>query len=181
MTTYTLAGGCFWCIDAVFRRLKGVEESVCGYVGGEKKDAHYYMVATGKTGHAEAVQVRFNEAIIPAETLLDIFFLIHNPTTKNRQGNDIGPQYRSALFYADDTQKQVFESAIERTQALWDGPIVTEIVPLETFYEAESEHQDYFANNPADGYCGVVIVSKIVKARRAYAKWFKEPASSVKY
>ncbi len=174
MTTYTLAGGCFWCLDAVFRQLKGVMASVCGYAGGEADQADYYTVATGTTGHTESVQVTFDETIIPAETILDIFFLLHNPTTKDRQGADVGPQYRSAMFYADDTQKQEFENALQRAQAHWDEPIVTEITPLDTFYEAEPEHQDYFANNPGNGYCSVVIAPKIVKARQAYAKWFQK-------
>jgi len=174
MTTYVLAGGCFWCIDAVFRRLKGVENSISGYAGGTAEDASYYTVATGKTGHAESVQVTFNETIIPAETLLDIFFLIHDPTTLNRQGGDEGPQYRSAMFYADDTQKEIFEAAIERAKTHWDDPIVTELTPLDVFFEAEPEHQDYFNNNPGNGYCSIVIAPKIIKARQAYTKWFKE-------
>lgn len=174
MVTYTLAGGCFWCLDAVFRRLRGVESSVCGYVGGEEKDALYYAVATGETGHAESIQVTFNEAIIPKDVILDIFFLIHNPTTLNRQGNDVGPQYRSAMFYADDTQKAEFEAATERAKAHWDDPIVTELSPLDKFYEAEPEHQDYFNQNPGNGYCSIVIEPKIVKARKEYSKWFKE-------
>lgn len=174
MTTFTLAGGCFWCLDAVFRRLKGVEASICGYVGGDIEDANYYTVATGKTGHAEAVQITFDEGVIPAETVLDIFFLIHDPTTKDRQGNDVGPQYRSAMFYADDKQKQAFEMAIERAQAHWNNPIVTELTSLEVFYEVEPEHQDYFNHNPANGYCSIVIAPKITKARHAYAEWFKE-------
>ncbi len=174
MTTYTLAGGCFWCLDAVFRRLKGVEESISGYAGGIEKDADYYRVATGTTGHAESVQVTFDETIIPKETILDIFFLIHDPTTKDRQGNDVGPQYRSAMFYENDEQKAEFEAAIERAENHWDNPIVTELTPLEKFYEAEPEHQDYFTNNPANPYCSVVIDPKIVKARKEYTKWFKE-------
>lgn len=173
MTTYTIAGGCFWCLDAVFRRLKGVESSVCGYAGGSTEDADYYRVATGKTGHAESVQLVFNETIIPKETVLDIFFLIHNPTTKDRQGNDVGPQYRSAMFYENDEQKADFEAAITRAATHWDDPIVTELTPLEKFYDAEPEHQDYFTNNPANPYCSVVIDPKIVKARKAYTKWFK--------
>lgn len=176
MITYTLAGGCFWCLDAVFRRLKGVESSVCGYAGGESEDAHYYVVASGKTDHAESVQVTFDESTIPAATILDIFFLIHNPTTLNRQGNDKGPQYRSAMFYSDDVQKAEFEAAIERAKAHWDDPIVTELTPLEKFYEAEPEHQDYFNQNPGNGYCSIVIEPKIVKARKEYSKWFKEEA-----
>ena len=174
MTTYTIAGGCFWCIDAVLRRLKGVESSLCGYAGGVAEEAHYYTVASGRTNHAEAVQITFDETIIPVDTLLNIFFLIHNPTTLNRQGADEGPQYRSAMFYETDAQKKVFEAAIERAQINWDDPIVTELSALEKFYEAESEHQDYFNNNPGNGYCSIVIAPKIIKARSAYKDWFEE-------
>lgn len=173
MTTYVLAGGCFWCLDAVFRRLKGVSESICGYAGGSSDDAHYYRVATGKTSHAESVRITFDEALIPREVILDIFFLIHDPTTKDRQGNDTGPQYRSALFYADNSQKADFDEAIERAKNHWDDPIVTELMQLDTFYDAEPEHQDYFNNNPANGYCSIVIAPKIVKARKAYSEWFQ--------
>lgn len=173
MIALTVAGGCFWCIDAVFRRLKGVSSSVCGYTGGTKEDATYYRVASRQTGHAESVQVTFDETIIPADTLLDIFFLIHNPTTLNRQGNDEGPEYRSAVFYTDDSQKLLFERAIARAQETWADPIVTEVAPLDVFYEAEPEHQDYFNNNPGNGYCSIVIEPKIVKARHAYSEWFK--------
>ena len=174
MTTYVLAGGCFWCLDAVFRRLKGVETSICGYSGGSAEDANYYTVATGTTDHTESVRVTFNESIIPTEVILDIFFLIHDPTTKDRQGADIGPQYRSAMFYTNDTQHKAFEAALERAQAHWEQPIVTEVSPLENFYEAEPEHQDYFSHNPAAGYCSVVIAPKITKARAAHLTWFKE-------
>ena len=173
MTTYVLAGGCFWCLDAVFRRLRGVSSVVSGYTGGEASDASYYTVATGNTGHAEAVQVMFDETVIAPSTILDIFFLIHDPTTKNRQGADVGSQYRSAMFYVDGAQRGEFESAIERAGAYWDAPIVTDLAPLEGFYEAEPEHQDYFANNPSNGYCSVVIEPKIAKARAAYTKWFE--------
>lgn len=173
MTTYTLAGGCFWCLDAVFRKLKGVDSSLCGYTGGNEHDADYTRVASGRTGHAESVQVTFDESIIPAETLLDIFFLIHDPTTLNRQGADKGPQYRSAMFYADTTQKAEFEAAVARAQTHWDDPIVTELALLETFYEAEPEHQDYFENNPANPYCSIVIGPKVTKARREHKEWFK--------
>lgn len=174
MTTYTLAGGCFWCTDAVFRRLSGVESSICGYSGGSEEDADYYSVASGRTGHAESVQVTFDEAVIPPEVLLDIFFLIHDPTTLNRQGADEGPQYRSAMFYVDEEQEAVFEAALDRAEEHWEDDIVTDLTPLKAFYEAEPEHQDYFTHNPANGYCSIVILPKIVKARRAYAKWFKE-------
>ena len=176
MTTYNLAGGCFWCLDAVFRQLKGVDSSYCGYIGGSKLTAHYYAVASGITKHAESVQVTFDETIIPKETILDIFFLIHNPTTLNEQGADVGTQYRSAMFYVDDEQKNEFEQAIERAQANWDDPIVTEISELKDFYMGEPEHQDYFANNPTSGYCYVVIEPKVVKARKEFSKWFGDDA-----
>lgn len=174
MTTYVLAGGCFWCLDAIYRRLKGVETVYSGYVGGQTVNPSYHEVATGETGHAEAVQITFDESIIPAEAILDLFFLIHDPTTLNRQGADIGTQYRSAMFYKDDDQRIVFEEAIKRAHKHWSEPIVTEISKLETFYPAEEEHQDYFNKNPGNGYCTVVIAPKIVKARAAYAKYFKE-------
>ena len=174
MTTYTIAGGCFWCLDAVYRGLKGVDSSICGYVGGSKMTAHYYTVASGLTKHAESVQITFDETIIPPDVILDIFFLIHNPTTLNRQGADVGSQYRSAMFYTDERQKAEFEAAIERAKTHWDDPIVTELTQLEMFYEAEPEHQDYFNNNPGNGYCSIVIEPKIIKARSAYNKWFKE-------
>lgn len=176
MTTYTIAGGCFWCLDAVFRGLAGVSSSFCGYAGGTSEEASYYTVATGQTGHAESVQVTFDETAIPKEVILDIFFLIHDPTTKDQQGNDVGPQYRSAMFYENDEQKQEFDAAIERAKTNWGDSIVTQVTPLEKFYEAEAEHQDYFNNNPGNGYCSVVIAPKIVKARKNYTQWFKEVA-----
>ncbi len=173
MTNYVLAGGCFWCIDAVFRELRGVSDSVVGYAGGSERDASYYTVASGTTEHAESVRVTFDENVLPREALLDIFFASHNPTTKNRQGADVGPQYRSAMFYADDAQKMAFEAARDRAQKIWDNPIVTEITPLDSFYPAEPEHQDYFANNPANPYCSVVISPKLAKVRATYADYFK--------
>lgn len=172
MTTYVLAGGCFWCLDAVYRGIKGVGEVVSGYSGGDTTDPSYEQVSTGRTGHAEAVRITFDESTIPADTILDIFFLIHDPTTLNRQGNDVGPQYRSAMFYADDSQKVAFGAAIERAKKHWDEPIVTEITMLDQFYPAEEYHQDYFNKNPGNGYCSIVIAPKIVKARQAYKEWF---------
>lgn len=174
MTTYTLAGGCFWCLDAVFRRLKGVESSMCGYAGGDESEADYYQVASGSTKHAESVQVTFDEAVISKETILDIYFLIHDPTTLNQQGADKGPQYRSAMFYESDEQKAEFEAAVDRAKSNWDNPIVTELTGLPRFYEAEPEHQDYFTNNPANPYCSVVINPKVAKAKKEYTKYFKE-------
>lgn len=174
MTTFILGGGCFWCLDAVFRRLEGVQKSECGYAGGTKKNPRYYDVASGHTGHAEVVRITFDESILPAETLLEIYFLIHDPTTLNRQGADVGSQYRSIMLPTDERQKQQFHAAIRHASTLWDDPIVTQIEPLELFYKAEAEHQDYFNKNPAAGYCTVVIAPKIIKARRAYKRWFKE-------
>jgi peptide-methionine (S)-S-oxide reductase len=172
MTTYVLAGGCFWCLDAVFRELRGVTESVCGYAGGTEADANYYRVASGATDHAEVVKVTFDESILPKDVLLDIFFAIHNPTTLNRQGADAGPQYRSAMFYADDERKKEFEAAIERASKDWDDPIVTVLSPLDTFYIAEAEHQDYYNQNPFSGYCSFVISPKVKKARKNFAQYY---------
>lgn len=174
MTTYVLAGGCFWCLDAVYRRVKGVTSVVSGYTGGTTINPGYYDVATGTTGHAEAVKVEFDESVIPADVILDIFFLAHDPTTLNRQGADVGTQYRSGMFYIDDAQKLQFEQAVGRAQKIWDDPIVTEMTPLDTFYGAEDEHQDYFNKNPEAGYCSVVIAPKVAKVRATYADWFVE-------
>lgn len=176
MTKFVLGGGCFWCLDAVYRQIKGVTKSECGYAGGDGMP-NYYKVATGTTGHAEVVRVTFDESIIPADTLLDIYFLMHNPTTLNRQGADIGTQYRSVMLYENNDQKTLFESARNRAQKIWDDPIVTEITPLEKFYIAEDEHQNYFANNPGAGYCTIVIEPKISKVRSHYAQWFKKEES----
>lgn len=174
MTTYVIAGGCFWCLDAVYRRLKGVESVVSGYAGGGTLNPTYEQVSTGETGHAEVVQVTFDESVIPSDVILDLFFLIHDPTTLNRQGADVGTQYRSAMYYTDSAQKEVFEAAIERAKTHWDDPFTTELAPLDTFYPAEDYHQDYFNNNPGNGYCSIVITPKIVKARSAYTEWFKD-------
>lgn len=174
MTTYVLGGGCFWCFDAIYRRIRGVTKVESGYAGGKTGNPSYRQVAAGETGHAEVVRVTFDETTIPAETILAIYFLTHNPTTLNRQGADVGPQYRSIMLYADNSQKTAFEAAILSAQKVWDDPIVTELKPLETFFVAEEEHQDYFNKNPEAGYCSIVIVPKIIKARSAYAKWFKE-------
>jgi peptide-methionine (S)-S-oxide reductase len=171
MTEFILGGGCFWCIDAVFRQLKGVALVESGYAGGDGTP-DYYRVASGRTGHAEVVRVQFDETVLAADTLLDIFFLVHNPTTLNQQGADIGPQYRSTMMYQDEAQLALFTAARERAQQHWDDPIVTEIVPLDRYYAAEEEHQDFFNKQPASGYCSVVIAPKIIKARAAYAEWF---------
>jgi peptide-methionine (S)-S-oxide reductase len=172
MTTYTLGGGCFWCLDAVYRRIRGVNTVVSGYAGGETLDPTYYQVANGNTGHAEVVQITFDESVIPPHVILDIFFTLHDPTTLNRQGADTGTQYRSIMLYADEEQKEQFESAIGRAASLWDDPIVTQVAPLDVFYEAEAEHQDYFNNNPTNGYCSIVITPKVVKVRSSFSDYF---------
>jgi peptide-methionine (S)-S-oxide reductase len=172
MTTYILAGGCFWCLDAVYRRIKGVTEVVSGYIGGHVPNPTYDQVCTETTGHAEAVQVTFDESVIPGRTILDIFFTIHDPTTLDQQGADVGTQYRSALFYRGTDQETLFREAVARAETLWDDPIVTEIVEADHFYPAEDTHQDYFNNNPDAGYCSVVIVPKIIKARQKFADWY---------
>lgn len=172
MTTYVIAGGCFWCLDAVYRRLKGVEVVVSGYAGGTSKHPSYEEVSRGESGHTEVVRITFDESVIPSAIILDLFFLIHDPTTPNRQGADVGTQYRSAMFYTNDQQKMDFQTAMQRATTHWDNPIVTQIIPLDKFYPAEAEHQDYFNKNPSNGYCSIVIMPKIIKARSAYAKWF---------
>lgn len=174
MTTYVLAGGCFWCLDAIYRRIEGVSEVISGYSGGHEKDSNYEAVSTGETGHAEVVQIVFDEAKIDKNVILDLFFLIHDPTTLNRQGADVGTQYRSAMFYATEQQRKDFEAAAIRASKHWEDPIVTQITKLEAFYPAEDYHQDYFNKNPGNGYCSIVIAPKIVKARATYSKYFKE-------
>ncbi len=174
MTEFVLGGGCFWCLDAVFRRLKGVNKIECGYAGGSTPHPSYDQVSTGKTGHAEVVKVGFDDAVIPSDTILDIYFLIHNPTTLNQQGADIGTQYRSIMLFADASQQRSFEAARQRAQVIWQDPIVTEISKLSSYYTAEPEHQDYFNKHPDAGYCQIVIEPKITKARQQYREWFKE-------
>jgi peptide-methionine (S)-S-oxide reductase len=176
MTRFVLGGGCFWCLDALYRQIKGVSEVESGYAGGEG-EPNYYKVATGKTGHAEVVRVTFDESIIPVEIILDIFFVMHNPTTLNRQGADVGTEYRSIMLYENQSQQEQFQAALERAQKIWDTPIVTEVVALETFYLAEEEHQNFFAKNPESGYCAIVIEPKLIKARAHFKQWFKEESA----
>lgn len=173
METYVLAGGCFWCLDAVYRSLEGVSDVVSGYTGGSFKNPSYDAVCTGMTGHAEAVAVTFDPDVIPRDVILDVFFTLHDPRQLNRQGNDVGTQYRSAMFYTDDEQKQVFEAAITRAGEIWDGRIVTQLAPLGAWYDAEDYHQDFFAKNPNQGYCLAVALPKVNKVRRSYAQYVK--------
>ena len=166
----TLAGGCFWCLEAVFDNLKGVEDVVSGYAGGRRPNPSYEQVSTGLTGHAEVVQVTFNPQVVSFRDILGVFFSIHDPTTLNRQGGDIGTQYRSAIFYHSPEQKAVAEQIIREleTSGDWKNPIVTELTPFTEFYPAEDYHQEYFARNPGQGYCQVVIAPKVSKFRKLY-------------
>jgi peptide-methionine (S)-S-oxide reductase len=169
-STITLGGGCFWCVEAVMLRVHGVSRSVSGYAGGTRPNPTYELISTGTSGYAEVTQVTFDPAVLPLDTLLDIFFTVHDPTTLNRQGADVGPQYRSAIFYHDEVQRLAAEAAIQRMTAagLWADPIVTEVSPLTNFYPAESYHQNYYDLHPDKGYCRVVISPKIAKFREKF-------------
>ena len=166
----TLGGGCFWCLDAVYRQLRGVEKVESGYAGGTKPNPTYRDVCGGQTGHAEVVQITFDPSLIAYRDLLDVFFTIHDPTTKDRQGGDIGSQYRSIILTQSDDQARVAREAVAEVEAekLYDDPIVTEIEPLTTFYSAERYHQDYFADNARQPYCQAVIAPKVAKFRRKF-------------
>jgi peptide-methionine (S)-S-oxide reductase len=167
--TATLAGGCFWCIEAALKELDGVESVVSGYAGGDVEDPSYEAVCREETGHAEVVQVTFAPESITYRDLLEVFFTIHDPTQLNRQGPDIGTQYRSAVFYHDAEQRDTVEAVIEDIEPLYDDDVVTEVEPLETFYRAEEYHQDYFEKNPNDSYCVVNINPKLKKIREKHA------------
>ena len=171
MRTFVVAGGCFWCLDAVYRTLTGVQDVVSGYTGGQTEHPDYDSVCTGMTGHAEAVKVVFDETVIPEQVILDVFFSLHDPRQLNRQGNDIGSQYRSAMFYADDDQKALFEAARDRAAEYWEGAIVTTIEPLGAWWDAEEYHQDFFAKNPNQGYCLAVALPKVNKIRKSFAEY----------
>jgi peptide-methionine (S)-S-oxide reductase len=171
MRTFVVAGGCFWCLDAVYRSLKGVADVVSGYTGGDAVDPTYEQVCTGRTGHAEAVKVVFDETVIPASVILDVFFTLHDPRQLNRQGDDIGTQYRSAMFYADEAEEAEFEAARDRAAEYWGGGIVTTIEPLGAWYDAEDYHQDFVAKNPNQGYCLAVALPKVNKVRASYAEY----------
>ncbi len=166
----TVAGGCFWCIEAVFEELDGVTDVTSGYAGGHVEDPSYEAVCRGETGHAEAVQITYDADRLSYPKILEVFFRAHDPTTLNRQGPDVGSQYRSAIFYHDDDQREIaepFVADLEETGA-YDDPIVTEIEPLETFYEADEHHQDYYENNPENRYCTVTIEPKLAKLRKRF-------------
>lgn len=163
-----LGGGCFWCLEAAFQMVHGVEQVQSGYAGGDTSNPSYEQVVRGGTGHAEVVQIDFDEALISLENILNIFWTIHDPTSLNRQGADVGTQYRSVIFYADDAQKKAAENSLEEAQKLWDKPIVTSIEALEMFYPAEAYHKDYFKNHPEQAYCQMVINPKLAKLRKLH-------------
>ncbi len=169
--TITLGGGCFWCLEAVYDQMLGVTDVVSGYAGGHVVNPTYEAVCGGRTGHAEVVQVTFDATVTGLREILEVFFTIHDPTTLNRQGNDVGPQYRSAIFYHSPEQKALAEEIIRElnTANLWGRPIVTEVAPLTVFYPAEAYHQEYFARNPYQGYCRAIIAPKVAKFRQKYA------------
>jgi peptide-methionine (S)-S-oxide reductase len=171
----TLGGGCFWCTEAIFTELKGVEKVESGYAGGTVANPSYELVCTGTTGHAETVQITFDPKLISYRDLLHIFFTVHDPTTRNRQGADVGTQYRSVIFYHDEEQKKVAEEVMKEVtaQKIWDAPLVTELVPAKPFFKAEDYHQEYFASNPNQGYCRIVIAPKVGKFREHYREQLK--------
>ena len=175
LETVTLGGGCFWCVEAVFDDLQGVEDVVSGYMGGQSANPTYEQICTGRTGHAEVIQVKFDPAIISFRGILEVFFAVHNPTTLNRQGNDAGTQYRSAIFYHTPEQKAVAEQVIQSVGGgkVWDDPIVTEVAPATIFYAAEEYHQEFFKRNPHQGYCMAVVSPKLSKFRKNFTKLLK--------
>jgi peptide-methionine (S)-S-oxide reductase len=167
--TATLGGGCFWCLEAVYQELKGVQHVESGYAGGQVPNPRYEQVCEGSTGHAEVVQVQFDTSVVGYREVLEIFFTIHDPTTLNRQGNDIGTQYRSVIYYHDDAQRETAAQVIAEMANVWDAPIVTELSPLPVYYKAEAYHQNYFRQNPLQGYCAYIVAPKVAKFRKTYS------------
>ncbi|MCM2681072.1 peptide-methionine (S)-S-oxide reductase MsrA [Echinimonas agarilytica] len=170
----TFAGGCFWCVEAVFTRLKGVIKVESGYAGGTVENPTYEQVCSGQTGHAEVIHIEFNASEIQFEDLLNVFFTSHDPTTLNRQGNDVGTQYRSEVFYHNDAQKLASEAYIKAHEPDFDAPIVTAITPINNYHSAENYHQDYYARNPQQGYCNAVIPPKLAKLRQKWLHLLKD-------
>jgi len=172
----TLGGGCFWCTEAIFTELRGVVRVDSGYSGGTVPNPSYEQACTGRTGHAEVVQVTFDPKVISFRELLQIFFTTHDPTTLNRQGADVGTQYRSIILYHDNEQKAMAAEVIKDMESaeIWDGPIVTELKPFEAFYRAEDYHQEYFKRNAGQAYCRLIIAPKVAKLRKQYSDWLKE-------
>lgn len=172
----TFGAGCFWCVEAIFEEVKGVKSVVAGYAGGQEKNPTYRQVSSGTTGHAEVTRVDYDPSVVSYKQLLEVFWHTHNPTTKNRQGADVGPQYRSVIFYHNDEQKKIAEESLERTDQsdLWEDPIVTEIEPITNYSKAENYHQNYYENNPNAGYCTVVIAPKLKKFRKEFSHMLKD-------
>jgi peptide-methionine (S)-S-oxide reductase len=172
METATLGGGCFWCLEAVYDEMRGVESVESGYMGGHVKNPGYREVCTGRTGHAEVVQLHFDPAVVTFRDVLEIFFAIHDPTTRDRQGNDVGTQYRSVIFYHSDEQRRTAEEVVRELeeQGAFRDPIVTQIQPAAEFYRAEDYHQEYFVNNPAQPYCAYIVAPKVKKFREKFAE-----------
>jgi len=170
LETATLAAGCFWCVEAVFGDLQGVEDVVSGYSGGHTENPTYQEVCSETTGHAEVIQIKFNPNEISFKEILQVFFAVHDPTTLNRQGNDVGTSYRSAIFYHSDEQKRVAEEVIKEVTegGVYDNPIVTQVAPFDKFYVAENYHQEYFANNPNQPYCAAIVAPKVSKFRKKF-------------
>lgn len=166
-----LGGGCFWCLEATYQLVTGVKKVVPGYAGGSTDNPTYYQVATGNTGHAEVVRVTFDTEVIPFKDILDIFWIIHDPTTLNRQGHDIGTEYRSIILYEHSAQEKIIQQSISNASKLWKDPIVTEVQKLTNFYEAEAEHHNYFKNHPDQAYCQIVINPKLAKLRAHFGQW----------
>lgn len=166
----TFGAGCFWCVEAIYELVEGIEHVESGYSGGHVENPSYREVTSGRTGHAEVARIHFNPDVISYEELLEVLWHTHNPTTLNRQGNDVGPQYRSVIFYHNEEQKEIAEKSLKMTDEsdLWDDPIVTKIEPLENYYAAENYHQNYFENNPNAGYCSVVIAPKVKKFKKEF-------------
>jgi len=174
MMTFILGGGCFWCLDSSFMQFKGVSGVLVGYMGGNIADPGYEAVCSGNTGHAEVAKVIFDESVIPAETILDIFFTLHDPTQLNRQGNDVGTQYRSVMFYTDDSQRELFAQAIDKAKTVWGDSVVTELSLATDFWVGEEYHQDFFAKNPNQGYCNAVVAPKMLKTRKAFTAYLRD-------
>ena len=176
METATLAGGCFWCTEAIFKRLKGVETVVSGYAGGETENPSYEQVSSGQTGHAESIQITFNSSVITLGEILEVFWNIFDPTTPNQDGANIGTDYRSIIFYENDNQKQIAENSKKQIEesGIYKNPIITEILPLEKFYKAEDYHQNFYENNSSKPYCQIVINPKIEKLIREFGENVKE-------
>jgi peptide-methionine (S)-S-oxide reductase len=171
-----LGGGCFWCTEAVYQEVRGVTRVESGYMGGDTPNPSYEQVCAGSTGHAEVVRLEFNPSVTSYRDLLEIFFTIHDPTTPNRQGNDVGTQYRSVIYYETPEQEATARKVMAEMASVWDGPIVTQLEPAKTWYKAEAYHQDYFKQHPLQGYCAFVVAPKVVKFRKTFANRLKEHA-----